>query len=198
MLYLLDERTEHAYENRRINAVTNKIHGREAIRRSSFNVGNNQDNRYMLRAEDSFSRYCRKHPIPNKEAHTVAKVLMDQPSTSMGCLNPSTNPVERFHRTLTAMLRTSGPGVQDIWDFWLNASVSNSTGVTPNYAMFGCKATLPVDLVFPTPSVEKRTMYHWTGDLMEERQRAYTSMREVQGRRVRRNAQMYKPLMQNI
>ena len=92
---MLDERTEHAYENRRINAVTNKIHGREAIRRSSFNVGNNQDNRYMLRAEDSFSRYCRKHPIPNKEAHTVAKVLMDQPSTSMGCLNPSTNPVER-------------------------------------------------------------------------------------------------------
>ena len=35
-------------------------------------------NRYLLTAEDSFSRYCRVYPIPNKEARTVAKVLMDQ------------------------------------------------------------------------------------------------------------------------
>ena len=32
----------------------------------------------LLTAEDSFSRYCRTYPIPNKEAKTVAKVLMDQ------------------------------------------------------------------------------------------------------------------------
>ena len=35
-------------------------------------------NRYLLTAEDSFSRYCRAYPIPNKEAHTLAKVLMDK------------------------------------------------------------------------------------------------------------------------
>ena len=35
-------------------------------------------NQNMLAAEDSFSRYCRVFPIPNKEAHTMAKVLMDQ------------------------------------------------------------------------------------------------------------------------
>ena len=34
--------------------------------------------------------------------------------------------------------------------------------------------------------------------MIEERQRAYKSMREVQGGRVRRNAQLYKPLTQNI
>ena len=33
---------------------------------------------------------------------------------------------------------------------------------------------------------------------MEERQEVYKSMREVQGGRVRRNAQLYKPLTQNI
>ena len=32
---------------------------------------------YILTAENSFSRYCQAYPIPNKEAHTVAKVLMD-------------------------------------------------------------------------------------------------------------------------
>ena len=35
-------------------------------------------NRYLLTAEDSFSWYCREYHIPNKEAKTVAKVLMDE------------------------------------------------------------------------------------------------------------------------
>ena len=108
--------------------------------------------------------------------------------------NPSSNPVERFHRTIIAMLRTRGDGIQDNWDLRINASVisynttvSSSTGVTLHYAMFGQEAMLPVDWVFPTPSVEKRTMYQWTGDMLEERQRAHKSMRDVQGGRVRRN-----------
>ena len=56
--------------------------------------------------------------------------------------NPSSNPVECFHRTIIAMLRTRGEGIQDNWDLWINASVfaynttmSSSTGVTPHYAM---------------------------------------------------------------
>ena len=32
----------------------------------------------MLIVKDSFSRYCRLYLIPNKEAHTVAKILMDK------------------------------------------------------------------------------------------------------------------------
>ena len=118
--------------------------------------------------------------------------------------NPSSNPVECFQRTITAMLRTRGPGVQDNWDLWINDSifayntiVSTSTGVTPHYAMFRRGAMIPVDWVFPTPSVEKRTMYQWTGDRLEKRQCAYKSMRDVQGIRVRSNGQMYKLLTQN-
>ena len=49
--------------------------------------------------------------------------------------------------------------------------------------MSGREATLPVDWVNPTPSAEKRTMYQWTGDMLEERQGAHKSMREVQGRK---------------
>ena len=119
--------------------------------------------------------------------------------------NQSLNPVEGFHRTLTAMLRTRGQGVHDNWDLWLNTSVfvynttvSSSSGVTPPYGMFGSEAMLPLDWVFPTLSKEKRTMYDWTGDMTEERQHTLKSMREVQGRRVRWNALMYKPLTQNI
>ena len=32
----------------------------------------------MLMVEDSFSWYCQAYPITNKEAHTMAKVLLDQ------------------------------------------------------------------------------------------------------------------------
>ena len=91
------------------------------------------------------------------------------------------------------MLRMMGDGIQDNWDLWINVSVfeynttvSSSTGVTPHYAMFGQEAMLPVKWVFPTPSVEKRAMYQWKGDMLEERQCVYKSMRDVQDGRVRR------------
>ena len=127
-------------------------------------------NRYMLMAEESFSWYCWSYPIPNEEAHTVAKVLMDNHFNVYGLpdqlhsdngrdfvnnlwrelfseykiqhittppYNPSSNPVEFFNRTLTAMLRNRGPGVQENWDLWLNVlvfahntKVSSSTGGT--------------------------------------------------------------------
>ena len=106
-------------------------------------------NQYLLTGEDSFSGYCRAYPIPNKEAHTLAKVLMDKhlnvyglpdqlhshngkefvnhlwrellsefkiQHTTTPLYNPSSNPVQRFHRTIIAMLRTRGVGVQNNWD----------------------------------------------------------------------------------
>ena len=85
--------------------------------------------------------------------------------TTTPLYNPSSNLVEPFPQTLTAMLLTKGPGVQYNWDVWLNASMfaysttmSSSTGVTMHYNMFGHKETLPVDGVFPTPFAEKRTI----------------------------------------
>ena len=41
----------------------------------------------MLTAEDSFSRYCWAYLIPDKEAHTVAKVLMDHHFNVYGLLD---------------------------------------------------------------------------------------------------------------
>ena len=34
--------------------------------------------------------------------------------------NPSSNPVERFHRTTVAMLWRRGPGLHEYWDLWIN------------------------------------------------------------------------------
>ena len=76
--------------------------------------------------------------------------------------------------------------------------MSSITGMTPNYATFGHEAMLPLNWVFPTASEEKRMMYQWTGNMLEERQHAYKSMKEVQGGRVWWNAQLYKSLTQNF
>ena len=106
-------------------------------------------NRYLLTAKDSFCRYCGVYPIPNKEAHTMAKVLMGKHFNVYGLpyqldsdngkefvknlwrelfsefkiqhttnlpYNLSSKPVERFHRTIIAMLWTRGARVQDNWD----------------------------------------------------------------------------------
>ena len=35
-------------------------------------------NRYMLTVQDSFSQCYQAYPISNKEAHTMAKLFMDQ------------------------------------------------------------------------------------------------------------------------
>ena len=54
--------------------------------------------------------------------------------------------------------------------------------------MFGCKLALPVDWVFSTPSVEKRTMDHWTGDMMEERQSLHKYERSTKQKSVAEQA----------
>ena len=93
--------------------------------------------------------------------------------TTTSPYNHSSNPVELFRRILINMLRTRGEGIQNNWDLWVNASVfmynttvSSSTRVTQQYAMFGREATLPEDWVFPTPLGERRTMYQWTLDML--------------------------------
>ena len=65
-----------------------------------------------------------------------------------------------------------------------------------HYAIFWCEATLPVDWIFHTLSVEKRTMYHWTRNMLKERQCAYKLQEYERG--ARGNTPMYKPLTQNI
>ena len=91
---------------------------------------------------DGFSRYAAAYPLPNKEAVTKARVLLQKHiplhrlpqqihsdnelefvnnlwkelmselkllHTLTPPYNPSSNAVERFHRTLVEILRTQGP-----------------------------------------------------------------------------------------
>ena len=58
--------------------LTEYVREKLYIHRSSVDVGYCEGNSFLLTAKDSFIRYCRAYPNPNKEARTVAKVLVDQ------------------------------------------------------------------------------------------------------------------------
>ena len=53
----------------------------------------------------------------------MERIVLRIQDTAYCNYNPSSNPVERFHRIIIAMLRTRGDGIQDNWDLWINASV---------------------------------------------------------------------------
>ncbi len=72
--------------------------------------------------------------------------------------------VERFNRTMGAMLRQFVNHNQDDWDEFLplcamayNSSVHSSTGYTPNFMMFGREFKLPIELILPCPDVDEES-----------------------------------------
>ena len=130
MWYLFNQRMEYAGQDRRTCSIRNWVCRREAVH--IFSIYTVRVIQYLLTAKDSFSRYCRTYPIPNKEARTLAKVFMDQhfnvfqfhldngkefannlwrelfskfkiQHTTTPPYNLSSNPVECFHRTIIAI-----------------------------------------------------------------------------------------------
>ena len=132
---------------------------------------------YILTCLDSFTKWAEAFPLRNKEAETVAKVLVEQVFCRFGtpvsvlsdcgkevdgnimrniCLmleidklrttpyKPSTNQVERLHRTINSVLAKTVAENQRDWDIRLSfvmaayrASRSESTGYTPNMLTLG-------------------------------------------------------------
>ena len=78
--------------------------------------------------------------------------------------NPSSNIVERWHRTIVGKLRTMGREMQNEWDQGVkaaslayNTTVHGSTGQTPFLANFGREAIVPIHWVYP--NLMLRRMY---------------------------------------
>ena len=193
-------------------------------------------NRYLLTVQDGFTRFASAYPICNKEAGTVARVLIREHFSTFGLpnqihsdngrefvnqlwqelflelkilhtktppYNPSSNIIERWHRTIVSILRAMGPHMQEEWDLGVkaaclayNTTVHSSTRQTPFYATFGREATVPVHWIYPVPKpTPEMEMSEWTETMQDRFIQAYSGMREMQQNAVRRNAQYYKPLI---
>ena len=79
---------------------------------------------------------------------------------------PSTNHVERFHRTMNSVLAKTVSESQKDWDLRLpfvmsayRASRHESTGYTPNFLVFGRENRAPPDIIFGSPKEEPDDSY---------------------------------------
>ena len=165
---------------------------------------------YILTILDHFSKWGDAYPLRNKEAITVARVLVDQFFTRYGGLGmsiltdqgkefcnallnevckmfnvdklrtsaykASTNgAVERWHRTLNAMIGKVVADNQKDWDVHLpfllcayRSARHESTGFSPNMLIFGRELIAPIDLVCGLPESEHEA-YNSASDFVAKR-----------------------------
>ncbi len=120
--------------------------------------------------------------------------------TTTPVYNPSSNLVERAHRTLGEIFRATEGDMAENWDlkvgsvvFVYNTSVHSSTGYTPYEVLYGRAPVFPVDLVFPLPEMGGRSLHAFVGDCIEMFQKMHERMREVQQNVAQRAARSYNP-----
>ena len=113
---------------------------------------------------------------------------------------PRQNPVERFHRTLKSMLRSSIQGNSRGWQealplvlFAYRTAVNSAHGLTPYFALFGREAHLPASFLvgFPpdkAPQLKVQEYAHW---LRENFVMIYSSMRTELKCAFRRACRLY-------
>jgi transposase InsO family protein len=109
--------------------------------------------------------------------------------------------VERFHRTLNAMLGKVVATNQKDWDAWLpsimgayRASCHESTGYSPNFMMFGRENLAPLDVILGIP-VGEAQHYGSCDDFVDQKvqqmREAYQLARENLGCRAERAKRNY-------
>ena len=177
-------------------------------------------NKYIVVIGDYFTKWTEALPIPNMEACTVAKVLVEnvlcrfgipqaihsdqgrqfesklfqEMCKLLGIHKTRTTPyhpqsdgmVERFNRTLAAMLSAYVSTNQKDWDDQLpyvtmayRSSEHETTGLSPNMLMFGREVSTPLDLMFELPNLSKPIPNNqWVWELRDRIETAHTLVRQ--------------------
>ena len=171
-------------------------------------------------------------PIPNKEAATVSRHLMDRyvsifgtptaihsdqgkeftaeifkdlmdklqvKRTTTPTYNPQSNGnLERFHRTLNALIRVFCDREDPEWEPYLpsatlayNTKQHSSTGITPYSGMFGRECRLPIDLIIPTPDDKSKDINVHVRETLDRFKKMYNHVRNKNNAVIKRNAQLY-------
>ena len=112
--------------------------------------------------------------------------------------NPNSNPIERFHRTLNAILRTFMDRDDPAWERYLpmatlayNSKCHSSTGQTPFLVWMGREARLPLDIIVPTPRQQFQTVEEHVQDVLRRFNAMYRKIQEQNEAVFRRNARLY-------
>ena len=161
---------------------------------------------------DYFTKYTEAYPLKDKTARSVASGYLDTDfhtlSELLGTVKTKTTPyhprsdglVERFNRTLLAMLAMFVSQEHDNWDDLLpfmmlayNTTVHTSTGFTPYRLVFGDECNLPGNLVHrelraDPPPGDPGTYASWVQQALYE---SYDEERAQQQRATHRQKRNY-------
>ena len=185
-------------------------------------------NKYVLVVSDYFTKWTECYPLPNMEAATVAKLLVEQLFTRFGVpeqihsdqgrqfesnlfaemckllqidktrITPyhpqSDGMVERFNKTLCAMLRAYIDENHENWDGLLpyvtmayRDTSHESTGTSPNI-----DTRTPLDLVYQMPhNVKTAPSNTWVWELQDRLESVHAFVREHTGMSVQRQKKVY-------
>jgi len=189
---------------------------------------------YILTCMDSFTKWTEAFPLRNKEAETIARVLVEQVFTRFGvplsilsdqgkevdcrvmrevcrlfgieklrtsAYKPSTNMVERFHKTMNSILAKIVSSHQKDWDTRLpfamaayRASRHNSTGYSPNFLMFGREVYGAVDVLYGNTDERNAPKIDYDDFVTQTHSRmtaSYAEVRETLRRSAERNKRYY-------
>ena len=172
--------------------------------------------RYILVVCDYFTKYTEAYPLKDKTARSVADALMDIWLPRYGfplflhsdqgkefdnaMIHKLSELVERFNRTLLAMLAMFVSQEHDNWDDLLpfmmlayNTTVHTTTGFTPYRLVFGDECNLPGNLVHrelrpDPPPGDPGTYASWVQQALYE---SYDEVRAQQQRATHRQKRNY-------
>jgi len=189
-------------------------------------------NIYILTCIDAFTKWAEAFPIRNKEAETVAKVLVEQVFCRFGTpisvlsdqgkevdgnimrnicrmlgvdklrttpYKPSTNQVERLHRSINSVLGKTVADHQRDWDFRLSfamaayrASRNESTGYTPNMLTLGREVRMPADIMYgPLDDAPKESYDDYVENVRDRMTAAFEEARIALRKAAERNKRYY-------
>ena len=113
--------------------------------------------------------------------------------------NPNGNKVDRYHRTLGQMLKTTITGNQTTWEDKLpytlmeyRRAVHNTTKFTPFFLVHGREAYLLIDVIFPRPPQREPSRTVYGVRMRTNLEEAFDFVRDEQNKIIRRAAQLYK------
>ena len=216
--------TKRKGENRINRAPMKLVHASYPMERIAVDIlgelpTTDKGNKYILVVADYFTKWTESFAMPNMEAQTVARIIVEELVTRfgvpaaihsdqgpqfesvlfkemcqlLGIHKTHTTPyhpqsdgmVERFNRTLTAMLSGFVNEHHNDWDEQLQyvmmayrSSMHETTGMTPNALMLGREVCTPLDLMFELPSSVKCTPNNtWCWLLQERLENAHRHVR---------------------
>jgi len=199
---------------------------------TGFHPKSDRGNIYILTCMNSFTKWTEAFAIRNKEAETVAKVLVEQVFNRLGTplsilsdqgkevdgrimneicslfgvtklhttqYKPSTNQVERFHRTMNSILAKTVSDHHRDWDTHLSFALAafratrhDSMGYTPNFLVLGREVRTPPDLVFGHPEDEPSETYdNFVEKVRENSISAFAEVRESLQKKAERSKMYY-------